>query len=58
MLYRIDKIENRFGLNLDEGWARMRIMLDMAIYYASFKHNPEALKKLIGCDFSEFIATR
>ncbi len=58
VLYRIDKIENRFGLNLDEGWARMRIMLDMAIYYASFKHNPEALKKLIGCDFSEFIATR
>ncbi len=36
----------------------MRIMLDMAIYYGSFKHNPDKLKKLIGCDFSEFIATR
>ncbi len=58
VLYRIDKIETRFGLDLDEGWARMRIMLDMAIYYGSFKHNPDKLKKLIGCDFSEFIATR
>lgn len=58
VLYRIEKIKNRFGLDLDEGWTRMRIMLDMAIYYGRFKHNPEALKKLVGCDFSEFIATR
>lgn len=58
VLYRIEKIKNRFGLDLDEGWTRMRIMLDMAIYYGRFKHNPEVLQKLVGCDFSEFIASR
>lgn len=58
VLYRIEKIKNRFGLDFDEGWTRMRIMLDMAIYYGRFKHDSNILQKLVGCDFSEFIAFR
>jgi DNA-binding PucR family transcriptional regulator len=40
VLYRIEKIEKRYGLNLSERWSRDRVQFDLSILYAKITRNP------------------
>lgn len=41
VLYRIDKIEKRFGLDFDQEWSRNRVVLDLSILYCKIAKDPE-----------------
>lgn len=48
VLYRIGKIEKRFGLDLDEKWSRDRVTFDLAILYCRLMKDAELRSKLLG----------
>ena len=48
VLYRIDKIEKRFGLDFDKEWPRNRVMMDLSILYLKLMRNPDLFAELIG----------
>lgn len=50
VLYRIDKIEKRFGLNFDESWSRDRVLFDFSILYCKLMRNPELYREILGQD--------
>lgn len=50
VLYRIDKIEKRFGLNFDESWSRDRVLFDFSILYCNLMRNPELYQEILGPD--------
>ncbi|WP_165053042.1 MULTISPECIES: CdaR family transcriptional regulator [unclassified Adlercreutzia] len=56
VLYRIGKIENRFGLDFDENWSRDRLLFDFSILYSKLIHDPELFRKIVGCSFEDLFA--
>ena len=57
VLYRIGKIERRFGLNLDESWSRERVLLDFSIFYNKIMRNPELARAILGQDVPSLLPT-
>lgn len=53
VLYRISKIENRFGLNLNESWSRERLLFDFSILYARLMNKQDLFRRIVGCNFDE-----
>lgn len=50
VLYRIDKIEKRFGLDLDQNWSRDRVLFDFSILYSRIMHDPKLIGTILGQD--------
>lgn len=50
VLYRIGKIEKRFGLNLDENWSRDRVLFDFSILYSKIMRDPSLSRAILGQD--------
>lgn len=48
VLYRIDKIEKRFGLDFDESWSRNRVLFDLSILYSKLACDDNLRRRLIG----------
>lgn len=48
VLYRIDKIEKRFGLDLSKEWSRSRVMLDFTIMYCKLMRNDALRTEILG----------
>lgn len=56
VLYRIGKIEDRFGLDFDESWSRDRLLFDFSILYSKLIHDPELFEKITGRSPEELLA--
>jgi hypothetical protein len=48
VLYRIGKIEKRFGLDFDKSWSRNRVRSDLLILYEKLEDAPVLFKKITG----------
>lgn len=56
VLYRIGKIEDRFGLDFNESWTRDRLLFDFSILYSKLIHDPSLFEKIVGCTFEELFS--